>query len=127
MMGNSSGMDYATIAESVLVILMGKDPAEAIPGQYIRERMKRLTGSYEVYRGLERLKVVTRGGLLYIEETSPRTEKSTMTPLIPEDSTLASTEFYILRNGLKSPVEFATREDGKIDLFIGRYCYHKVD
>ncbi len=127
MMGNSSGMDYATIAESVLAILMGKDPSEAIPGLYIRERMQRLMGSYEVYRGLERLKVVSRGGLLYLEEKSPRTEKTNLTPLIPEDPTLASMEFYTLRNGLKSPVEFVTREDGTIDLFIGRYCYHKVD
>jgi len=127
MMGNSSGMDYATIAESVLAILMGKDPSDAIPGLYIRERMKRLTGSYEVYRGLERLEVVSRGGLLYLEEKSRRTEKTTLTPLMPEDPTLAATEFYTLRNGLKSPVEFKIHEDGKIDLFIGRYCYHKVD
>jgi CubicO group peptidase (beta-lactamase class C family) len=127
MMGNSSGMDYATIAESVLAILMGKDPAETIPGLYIRERMKRLVGSYEVYRGLERLEVVNRGGLLYLEEKNPRTGESTLTPLIPEDPTLAFSDFYTLRNGLEYPVEFAAREDGKIDLFIGRYCYHKVD
>ncbi len=127
MMGNSSGMDYATIAESVLAILMGKDPAEVIPALMIRERMERLMGSYEVYRGLEKLKVVSRGGLLHLEEKSRRTEKTNVTPLIPEDPTLASTDFYTLRNGLKSPVEFVIREDGKIDLFIGRYCYHKVD
>ncbi len=127
MMGNSSGMDYATIAESVLAILMGKDPAEAIPALKIRERMKRLEGSYEVYRGLERLEVVSRGGLLHLEQERRMTEKPIVTPLIPEDPTLASTDFYTLRNGIKSPVEFVIREDGKVDLFIGRYCYHKVD
>jgi CubicO group peptidase (beta-lactamase class C family) len=127
MMGNSSGMGYSTIAESVLAILMGKDPAEALPALRIRERMKRLQGSYEVYRGLERLKVINRGGLLHLEQTSRRTEKTTFTPLIPEDPTLASTDFFILRNGLRSPVEFTVHEDGKIDLFIGRYCYHKTD
>jgi CubicO group peptidase (beta-lactamase class C family) len=127
MMGNCSGMDYATIAESVLAILMEKDPAEAIPALIIRERMKRLMGSYEVYRGLEKLKVVSRGGLLYLEVKSRRTGETTHTPLIPEDPTLASTDFYTVRNGLKSPVEFAVREDDTIDLFIGRYCYHKVD
>jgi len=119
--------DGKTIAESVFAILMGKDPAGAIPGLYIRERMKRLMGDYEVYRGLEQLKVVNRGGLLYLEEKSRGTEKTTLTPLIPEDPTLASRDFFVLRNGLKSPVEFAVREDGTIDLFIGRYCYHKVD
>jgi hypothetical protein len=106
---------------------MGKDPAETIPALIIRERMKRLMGSYEVYRGLEKLKIVSRGGLLHLEVKSPRTGETTHTPLIPEDPTLASTDFYTVRNGLKSPIEFLIREDGKIDLFIGRYCFHKVD
>jgi CubicO group peptidase (beta-lactamase class C family) len=127
MMGNCSGMSYATIAESVIAILMGKDPEEVIPALVIQGRMKRLTGSYEVYRGLEKLEIVSRGGLLYLEETSRRTGKKTATPLIPEDPTLASPAFYTLRNGIKSPVEFEEHQDGRIDLFVGRYCFHKVD
>jgi CubicO group peptidase (beta-lactamase class C family) len=127
MMGNSSGMSYSIIAESVFAILMGIDPGEAIPALVIRERMQRLMGSYETYRGLENLKVVNRGGLLYLEEKSRRTDNTTLTPLIPKDPMLASTDFYILSNGIKSPVEFVLWEDGAIDLFIGRYCYHKVD
>ena len=85
MMGNSSGMSYPSIAESVLAILLGKDPAEAVPALLIRERMKRLTGSYEVYRGLEKLKVVARGGLLYLEQKYPLAETPSVTPLVPED------------------------------------------
>jgi CubicO group peptidase (beta-lactamase class C family) len=127
MMGNSSGMGYRTIAESVLAILMGKGPARAIPALKIREWMKRLTGKYEVYRGLERLEVVTRGGMLYLEERDPMAEKPTVTPLIPEDPTLSPTDFYTLSNGVTSPIEFVFRDDGGIDLFIGRYCYHKID
>ena len=55
-----------------------RDPHGEGPGRgdsgasYIRERMKRLMGSYEVYRGLERLKVVSRGGLLYLEADEPQ-------------------------------------------------------
>ncbi len=70
---------------------------------------------------------MSRGGLLHLEQERRMTEKPIVTPLIPEDPTLASTDFYTLRNGIKSPVEFVIREDGKVDLFIGRYCYHKVD
>jgi CubicO group peptidase (beta-lactamase class C family) len=127
MMGNSSGISYSPIAESIFAILMGKDPDEVIPALVIRARMENLTGSYEVYRGLEKLKVIRRGGLLYLEVMSPRTGKTTHTPLIPTDPSLGSTDFYVLRNGLKSPVEFVLRDDGNIDLFIGRYCYHRVD
>jgi CubicO group peptidase (beta-lactamase class C family) len=126
MMGNSSGMGYATIAESVLAILMGKDPEEAIPALQIRERTKRLLGSYEVYRGLQKLDVVSRRGLLRVEQQRPMAEQPVETVLVPEDPTLISTDFYILRNGLKSPVEFVVHDDG-VDLFIGRYRYRKVD
>jgi len=127
MMGNSSGMSYSVIAEAVFAILMGREPDEAIPALQIRERMQRLMGSYETYRGLENLKVIGKGGLLYLEETSRRTEQVTQTPLIPVDPTLVSTDFYILSNGIESPVEFRLYDDGKIDLLIGRYCYHKAD
>lgn len=94
-------MDYSTIAESIFALPMGKEPANVIPALAIRERMQRLTGSYEVYRGLEKLKVVSRGGLLHLEVTSPRTGKTNLTPLIPKDPTLASTNFYTVRNGLE--------------------------
>lgn len=127
MMGNSSGMSYSTIAESVFAILMGKVPEETLPAFIIRERMKRLTGPYEVYRGLERLEVVSRGGLLYIEETSRRSGNTTSTPLVPVDPSLGTSDFHIYRNGLKTPVEFELRDDGGIDLFLGRYCFHKVE
>ena len=127
MMGNSSGMSYAAIAESVLAILMGLDPDEVIPVTRIKRRMEELAGSYEVYRGLDRLDVVVRNGMLYLEETSPLTGASSSTPLIPQDQTLESTSFFILRNGLKSPVEFARRDGDSYDLLIGRHLYHRVD
>jgi len=127
MMGNSSGMDFGTIIEAVFAILMDKDPAVAVPAIAIRERTKRLTGHYETYRAVERVDVVSRGGLLVIEQRYPGVEQPVTTTIIPEDPTLKSTNFYTLSNGVRSPIEFAVRDDGKIDLFIGRYCYHKVD
>ena len=120
-------MSYSAIAESVFAFLMGKYPEESIPALIIRGRMKRLEGSYQVYRDLERLEVVTRRGMQHLQQKFPMMDTPILTPLIPEDPTLASTDFYTLRNGIKSPVEFVIREDGAIDLFIGRYCYHKVD
>ncbi len=40
MMGNSSGMPYSEIAESVFALLVGKDPMQAIPALKIKARMK---------------------------------------------------------------------------------------
>ena len=119
MMGNGPGLPYGVIAETVLALMMGRDPDEALPGNAIRKRMDRLVGTYAIYRGLETLKVWKRGGLLYMggDELG--------TPLIPEDPTYASYRFHTLREGLKSPVEFRVREDGSVILLVERYVYHK--
>ncbi|MEZ4863872.1 MAG: serine hydrolase [Caldilineaceae bacterium] len=126
MMGNGAGMPYATIAGSVFAILLGKEPAAVIPALQIESRMDQLTGTYETYRGVEPIKVVNKGGLLYTEATDPVSTATTLTPLIPEDPTLASTLFYTLSNGVKSPVEFWIDGQGAARLIIERYCYHKV-
>lgn len=126
MMGNGAGMPYATIAGSVFAILLGKEPAAAIPALQIESRMAKLTGTYKTYRGIETIKVVSKGGLLYTKATDPVTTATTLTPLIPEDPTLASTRFYILNMGVKSPVEFWVDAHGTTRLIIERYCYRKV-
>lgn len=128
MMGNASGMSYSRIADSALALLMGKNPDDVIPALQIRKRMKQLAGDYAIYRGLDRMKVIIKGGMLYMEYRSPlNPENVTLTPLIPEDPSLASTTFYVLSNGLKYPVEFMTSENGGIDFIYGRSLYHKMD
>jgi hypothetical protein len=83
--------------------------------------MGRLVGSYAIYQGLETLKVSKRGGLLYMGNEGPGT------PLIPEDPSYESLRFHTLRDGLKSPIEFRVREDGRLILLVERYVYHKKD
>lgn len=119
MLGNGPGMAYGTIAESVLALMLGQDPDVALPGNGIRKRMDRLVGDYATYKDLEKLKVVKRGGLLYMENEGPGT------PLIPEDPTYQSLRFHTLREGLKYPVEFRSREDGSLILLVERYVYRK--
>ena len=121
MMGNGPGLEYGTIAESVFALMMGRDPDEALPGNRIRKRMGRLVGSYAIYQGLETLKVSKRGGLLYMGNEGPGT------PLIPEDPSYESLRFHTLRDGLKAPIEFRVREDGRLILLVERYVYHKKD
>ena len=121
MMGNGPGMAYGRIAETVLALLMGLDPDEALPANRIRARMDRLVGSYTTYRKLETVKVFKRNGLLHVGEDEPGT------PLIPEDPAYGSLRFYTLSEGLRSPVEFRAREDGGLDLVLDRYVFHKQD
>ena len=126
MMGNSSGIPYSTIAQSVFALMLNKVPIQVIPALRIKDKMMRLTGTYQTYRGLETIHVVNQRGMLYTEYRSPLTPATSLTPLIPEDPALDSTVFYTLSNGLKSPVEFKIGDTGSIDLIMGRHCFHKI-
>ena len=123
MMGNSAKLPYEEIAESVFATMMGREPSEAIPSIVIKNRMSELAGNYEIYRGIEKVRVVRRGGMLYLEQKDEFTDA--LVPLIPEDPTLESKMFYALTDGVKAPVEFVVRGGGLVDLFVERYCYHK--
>jgi hypothetical protein len=84
--------------------------------------MKSLTGEYHIHMGLEKLKVVNRGGLLYIEQKDPFLDA--LTPLIPEEPNLSNLRFYTQVEGIRTPVEFV-EAGGGYDLYLERYRYHK--
>ncbi len=121
---NSAGLQYQTIAEGVFTALMGKEPEKALPALEIRERMRRLMGNYQVYKGLATVKVINKTGLLHLEQKDPFTDM--MVPLIPEDDSHEALRFYILTDGVRQPVEFIVDPRGGIDLYIERYRYHKT-
>ncbi|RJS90401.1 serine hydrolase [Candidatus Bathyarchaeota archaeon] len=124
MASNIAGFPYAPIAQGIFAALMGKDPEEVVPLLRIWRRMDLLTGTYEIYRGLSRVKVVKHGGLLYLERGGWFSEMRV--PLIPEREDMENYEFYIYSEGVKQPVEFVVESPEKIDLYIERNRYHKV-
>ena len=83
-----------------------------------------LTGNYENYKGLNRVKVLYKNGLLHLEQKNPLTD--TCVPMIPEDDFLESNRYYIWSEGIKQPIEFVVQSSGKIDLYVERYIYHKT-
>jgi hypothetical protein len=122
MAANTSRPPFATIADGMFIALMGKDPYSH-PHLRLRDRMKSLTGEYQIHMNLERLRVVNRGGLLYLEQKNSFVDS--LTPLIPEEPHLGNLRFYTLVDGLRQPVEFVEKEDG-YDLYLERYRYHSV-
>ena len=124
MASNAMGFPYAPVAQGIFAALMGEDPEEVIPVLRLWRRMKILTGTYEIYRGLSRVKVVNRGGLLFLERRDWFMEASI--PLIPERDDLETYRFYILSEGVRQPVEFVVESPEKIDLYVERNRYHKI-
>lgn len=123
MMGNSSGMNYGAIAQSVLAILLGEDPGTAVPSFGIRERMESLAGHYSIYRDVESVDVLVEGGMLYLQ----RDPEGAKVPLIPEDESHRGLDYYLLNTGRRTPVEFRRDAEGNTSVLIGRYVYHKSD
>jgi len=123
MMGNSASLPYEEMTGSIFATMMGSEPSEAVPSIAVKKRMSELAGVYETYMGIEKVSVVRKGGMLYLEQKDLFTDA--LVPLIPEDPIMESATFYTLTDGVKAPIEFVERGDGGIDLFIERYCYHR--
>ena len=121
MMGNSGGMSYAPVAESVLAILLGEDPDEVIPTHGVEDRMQRLVGSYETYEGIQTVEIIEQSGMLYLKY------EESLTPLIPEDTSYQDSAFYTLSNGRKNPIDVRVDIDGAVTMLIGRYVYRRKD
>ena len=112
------------VAPVVLSLLMGKDPMKEIPVFEVERKMGMLAGKYESYKGIAKISIVRRGGILFLESKGKLSEQSIA--LIPESDTLESLKFYMLAGGTRMPAEFVADSSGKIDLYIERNRFHKV-
>jgi hypothetical protein len=112
------------IAPVVLAFLMGKDPLKEIPVFEVERKMGMLVGEYESYRGIVKVSIVRKGGILFVESKDKLAGQSLA--LIPESDRLESLRFYIPAGGMKMPAEFVVESSGKIDLYIERNRFHKV-
>lgn len=122
---NVGGAESASlIPPVVLALLIGKDPLKEIPIFEIEKKMAMLVGEYEGYKGIMKISVVRKGGLLFIEVKEKLAEQSLA--LIPESDKLESFRFYVPMSGTRTPAEFVVDTSGKVDLYIERYRFHKV-
>ena len=114
----------ALIPYVILASLIGKDPLKEIPVFEFEKKMSMLTGEYAGYKGIMKVSVVRKGGLLFIEVKEKLGEESI--PLIPESDKLETLRFYSPMAGTRTPVEFVVDDSGKIDLYVERYRFHKI-
>jgi len=112
------------IPHVVLASLMGKDPFKEIPVFEIEKKMTMLVGEYAGYKGIMKISVVRKGGLLFIESEEKLARQSRA--LIPESDKLENLKFYVPMAGTRMAAEFVVEAPGKIDLYIERNRFHKV-
>jgi CubicO group peptidase (beta-lactamase class C family) len=126
----NSGQIPGPVLLGVLVLMMGKDPIKEIPFFDVDRKLNMLVGVYATYRGILRIAVVRKGAYLFLE---PKDRTSTLelgmsVPLIPENERLESLRFYMMpAPGAKTSVEFLVEPSGKVELYVERYRFHKVE
>jgi CubicO group peptidase (beta-lactamase class C family) len=107
-----------------LALLIGKDPFKEIPVFEIEKKMAMLVGEYASYKGIVKISVVRKGGLLFVESNEKGAEFSFA--MIPESDKLESLKFHIPWAGARMPAEFSVEASGKVDLYIERNRFHKI-
>jgi CubicO group peptidase (beta-lactamase class C family) len=121
-MGGSESMGL--ISPVILAFLMGKNPLKEIPVFQIEQKMAMLVGDYAGYKGIIKISVVRKNGVLFMEVKEKLGEQSV--PLIPESDRLETLKFYTPMMGMRTPVEFVVDDSGKVDLYVERYRFHKI-
>ncbi|MBS7633548.1 serine hydrolase [Candidatus Bathyarchaeota archaeon] len=121
---NGAAESVYMVAPVVLTLLIGKDPVKEIPVFEIEKKMSILVGEYESYKGIAKISVTRKGGILFAKSKEKLVEQCFA--LIPESDKLENLRFYIFAGGTRMPVEFAIDDSGRVDLFIERNRFHKI-
>lgn len=112
------------VASVVLLLFMGMDPKKLIPYFEMEKRFDQLTGEYQTYKGITKVSIVRKGGILFLESKEKLNEQSLA--LIPESDKFETLSFHILTGGTRMPVEFVVDPTGKVDVFFERNKFRKV-
>lgn len=108
--------------QAALALLMGKDPEEEIPWFAEEESLAALEGEYVAYKGTNRVSIVKKGALIYLEVDNKFMEMSA--PLIPEHG--GPRKFHVKMGGGRDlPVEFEETPEGGMDLYMERWRLHR--
>ncbi len=119
------GSSFEEVAKWIIKTVKGEDGDE-ITYFKRKKRMDKLTGTYESYRGIKKMEIEQETTLLKL--TVKERLESQKVILIPEDKEVDNYKFYYYDgNGEKNSVRFDVKDDGDIDLYIGRWRLHKKD
>ncbi|MFW9777740.1 MAG: serine hydrolase [Candidatus Heimdallarchaeota archaeon] len=114
------------MALSAIVMLLGRDLNKEFPLLRHRNHIEKLAGEYELYKGVGKMKLAAKGGLLqyqfdYWGINSP------LIPLERDDMDSVTLNYYLVTEvGAKDPVEFEIDEHGTIWMHHERLKWKKV-
>ena len=126
----NSGSDGVLVAISMMILMamLGKDPMKDFPPIIMQQKLTLLTGIYETYKGLMRVTITNKNGILYCRiHSNNELLEDQVFPLIPETEFMEDFRFFTIDPfGSRLPIEFIVKNKKKIDLIVERDCFHKI-
>ncbi|MFX0050977.1 MAG: serine hydrolase [Candidatus Hermodarchaeota archaeon] len=113
------------LALSTLATLIGIDVDKEFPLFKYRNHIEKLAGEYELYKGVGKMKLTAKGGLLFYKYDY----WDINAPLIPfeSDCDLITLNYYLITEvGGKDPVQFEIDDNGTIWMHHERLKWKKV-
>ena len=90
-----------------------------------RKHFKKLQGSYMAYRKNIEVKIIQKGGLLYMESNVIEKTSEPLIPVNPKEP--CPNEFYSYNPYGRQIIQFYHSEDGKIRFDVERNIFKKID
>ena len=113
------------LALSTLGMLLGVEVKKKFPLFRYRNHLEKFAGEYELYKGVSKMKLTSKGGLLFYQFDY----WGINAPLIPfeDDNDLITFNYYLITEvGEKDPVQFEIDENGTIWMHHERLKWKKV-
>lgn len=112
------------LALCTLAMLIGTDVKKEFPLFRYRNHLEKLAGEYELYKGVGKMKLIAKGGLLFYQYAFWGIDS----PLVPfESENLITLNYYLITEvGGKDPVQFEMDENGTFWMHHERLKWKKV-
>ena len=115
------------IGRAILAILLGVDIKEAVPLLEVQQKLNKLIGHYETYKGVIKLDVSLEMGILIGKIRYPGTSNIISFPVVIED--MEEMKFFIpfaLPDLEMKGQVFIDDTKGAVKLKLDRWLFHKV-
>jgi CubicO group peptidase (beta-lactamase class C family) len=117
---------HRLLALVTLGLLLGIDPVREFPFFRYRNHLEKLTGEYELFKGVSKMKIISNGGVLYYHHEYWVSNL----PLFPIESSknhLITLNYYLITDvGEKEPIQFEIDKDGTIWMHHDNLKWKKV-
>ena len=124
---NNNAATSEILSRAILAILLGVDINQAAPLLAVQNKIQKLIGHYETYKGVIKFDIIFEGGILYAKLRYTATPNMVKFPIVIEDLDLMKFFIPIAIPGLEIRGQaFINEYNGDVDIRVSRWMFHKI-